>query len=338
MRPFRRPTAMHATAAPRSPWRTPSSARSRAALGSVAAVLALFVSSVALAMPQDGRGEGAGARLAEGTLTTAGGRPERSPWTVSDPDAWLLHRPGRLDVLERAPGPDTYEPPHRSPRRIALADGATFGDFDLTVESAQTSHEYGHRDLCVIFGFVAPDRFHYVHFATTPDEHACNVFVVDGAPRRRLGELPAHGVDWGATERARGEEGGPSEAPWHTLRVTREGSLVRAFFDGALVVEARDSLGDVGLVGVGTFDDSGRFRRFEVTGTLGPRRESPFAPVASTVEAWRDGLVVTPPSWPQGAGPYGDSPFQVKYATGDIAPFVESDGTCPYRKTTFTKL
>lgn len=243
-------------------------------------------------------GQGGAAVVRDGALAVGGISRGAVRFTASDPGAWLLHRPGRLDVLERFPGPDTYEPPHRSPRRFALLDGVTFGDFDLTVEAAQTSHEYGHRDLCVVFGFTGPARFHYVHFATTPDENACNVFVVDGAPRRRLAEIPARGVEWGPAEGQRAESGAPLEAAWHTLRVQREGGVVRAWFDQELVVEATDARNDVGLVGFGTFDDSGRFRRLAVTGTLGAAAASPFAPVPTAPSATAD--------WPQGAGPRGD--------------------------------
>jgi len=219
-------------------------------------------------------------------------------WTASNPGAWLLSTPGRVPTLELSGEPDSYEPSVRSPRRIALLDGQSFGDFDLTVEAQQTSHEYGHRDLVVVFGFVGQDRFYYVHFATTPDESACNVFLVDRAARRRLAEIPARGVDWGAAL-------GPGSAPpWRTLRVQRQGEVIRAWFEGELVVEARDATLGAGLVGLGSFDDRGRFRELQLSGDAGPPIRSPF-----------DAVDVVPPpagpveqgaAWPQGAGPRGD--------------------------------
>jgi hypothetical protein len=219
-------------------------------------------------------------------------------WTASSPGAWLLSTPGRVPVLELAGEPDTYEPRVRSPRRIALLDGRSFGDFDLSVEAQQTSHEYGHRDLVAVFGFEGPERFYYVHFATTPDESACNVFLVDRAARRRLADIPARGVDWGSAL------GPGSEPPWRTLRVQRAGDVIRAWFEGELVVEARDATLGTGLVGLGSFDDRGRFRRFEVSGTEGPPLRSPFGAVAVATElAGADGAGAT---WPQGAGPRGN--------------------------------
>jgi len=223
---------------------------------------------------------------------------EAPRWTASSPDAWLLSTPGRVPVLELTGEPDSYAPRVRSPRRIALLDGQSFGDFDLSVEAQQTSHEYGHRDLVVVFGFEGPERFYYVHFATTPDESACNVFLVDRAARRRLADIPARGVDWGAAL------GAGSEPPWRTLRVERQGEVVRAWFEGELVCEAHDATLGAGLVGLGSFDDRGRFRRLEISGTEGPPMRSPFDAVAvlqPLADPAHEGEV-----WPQGAGPRGN--------------------------------
>ncbi|MEZ6015439.1 MAG: PQQ-binding-like beta-propeller repeat protein [Planctomycetota bacterium] len=242
-------------------------------------------------------------------LTTgADGRPQR--WTASNPESWTLTTPGRLPILALEATEDHYAPPVRSPHRIALADGATFGDFRLTVEAQQTSREYGHRDLCVVFGFQAPDRFYYTHFATTPDQNACNVFLVDGAPRRPLAPIPARGVDWGAT---RGEG---AEPPWRRLTVERQGDLVRAWFEGELILEARDTTLGAGLVGLGSFDDSGRFRNLVVTGTPGPPSTSPFPAIAARA------TLEPAAAWPAGAGPRGDWS-----STGPSAPLTFNANT-----------
>ena len=117
----------------------------------------------------------------------------------------------------------------------------------------QTGREYGHRDLCLFYGFVDAAHYAYVHLATTPDANAHNVFLVDGADRRPLASIPAEGVDWGTDE-------------WHRVRVERAGTQVRVFFDRApdplFVVE--DPTSGVGRVGVGSFDDTGRFAELVV--------------------------------------------------------------------------
>lgn len=190
-------------------------------------------------------------------------------WCAADPAAWRIEA-GELALTEAS---DAYAPPVRSPRRIALAN-VVAGDFDLTLDARQTSREYGHRDLCVVFGFVAPDRFYYAHLATTPDETACNVFLVDRAPRRRLAPIPAAGVDWGAP----GED-----APWRRVRVERRlaARSIRVWVDGRLALEAEDATLGAGLVGLGSFDDTGRFRDVTLTAPGAERTALPFPALAA---------------------------------------------------------
>jgi hypothetical protein len=166
----------------------------------------------------------------------------------SDPAAWrFVHADGR-DALELF-GASDYAPPHRSPLNVALLTAMHLGDFTLDVDVRQTGRDYGHRDLCFFFGWQAPDRFYYVHLATTPDANAHNVFLVDGAPRRNLLAPQAKGVDWGQG--------------WHHVRLERTvaDGRVRVFFDDLEhpVLEAVDTTLDLGRVGIGSFDDTGLF-------------------------------------------------------------------------------
>ncbi len=158
-------------------------------------------------------------------------------------------------------GPASYEPAVRSPRALALWASAAFGDFVLDVEAQQDGREYAHRDLCFFFGHQGPESFYYVHLASAADPNAHNVFVVDEAPRRNIATTVTEGVDWGAPD------------SWHHVRIAREGSRIRVWFDDmdTPVMEADDATFGVGRIGVGSFDDSGRFRNLRVTGEkVGP--------------------------------------------------------------------
>ncbi len=148
-------------------------------------------------------------------------------------------------------GGSEYAPPHRSPLNIALLRDLVVGDFVLEIEAKQTGREYGHRDLCFFFGFEAPDRFYYSHVATSPDPRAHNVFLVDRAARAPTTEVPERGVDWGTDV-------------WRTIRLERLDGVIRVFFDGALILESRDTTIAAGRLGVGSFDDTGRFRNLRV--------------------------------------------------------------------------
>ena len=184
-------------------------------------------------------------------------------WTFSDPEAWTWHADGALELV----GESDYAPPHRSPRSIALLDRPLAGDFVLEADLMQTGREYAHRDLCLFFAFEGAADFYYIHLATTPDPNAHNAFLVHDAPRRPLAPVAEEGVDWG------------SEV-WHRVRLERLGSAIRVFFDGDEVIACEDATLGAGRIGVGSFDDQGRFDKLRVwapPGEVPPTGPSPFA-------------------------------------------------------------
>ncbi|MAE28131.1 MAG: hypothetical protein CMJ87_03980 [Planctomycetes bacterium] len=169
----------------------------------------------------------------------------------SDRSAWEQGAAGKQSWLELKDASD-YRPPHRSPHSLALVRNLEVEDFALTVRAQQTGREYGHRDLCLILAWRDAAHFAYVHLASQPDEHAHNLFLVDGAARRRLGEVRSKGVDWGSDL-------------WHDIRLEKEGAGVRVFFDGALALDVVCSEPlPAGRVGLGSFDDTGRFSELRI--------------------------------------------------------------------------
>lgn len=172
----------------------------------------------------------------------------RAAFEFSDPKAWRIDA-GTLELV----GPSDYRPPVRSPRSIALLADLRVGDFVLEAEVQQTGREYGHRDLCVFFGYQAPDRFYYTHVASKADPHAHSIFLVDRNPRRSIATKRTQGVHWGRNA-------------WHRIRVNRNTQVgtIDVFFDGTPILHARDRTLLAGRVGLGSFDDTGRFRRFRL--------------------------------------------------------------------------
>jgi len=150
-------------------------------------------------------------------------------------------------------GVGSYEPPYRSPASLAIVKGLRLTDFVLELELQQTGRNYGHRDMCLFFGYVSPTRYYYVHLAPAPDENAHNVFLVDDAPRRNLADVFDEGLSW-------------QDGVWHHVRLERRGADVRVFVDGAEqpTVEASDATIPTGRVGFGSFDDSGRIRNVRI--------------------------------------------------------------------------
>ncbi|HTH49395.1 MAG TPA: hypothetical protein VMB21_17900 [Candidatus Limnocylindria bacterium] len=169
-------------------------------------------------------------------------------FAMTDPAAWKFATDGGAFALELA-DQSKYEPAFRSPFNIALIADRTFGDFVLEADLLQTGKEYGHRDMCLFFGVQDPSHFYYTHIATKGDDHAHNVFIVNGAPRLKFAKQTTVGVDWGTNA-------------WHHVRLERrvgEGS-VRVFFDDMTtpIMLAEDKTFGAGYVGFGSFDDTGK--------------------------------------------------------------------------------
>ena len=76
-------------------------------------------------------------------------------WECTDANAWEIVEESDGNKALGLVGASKYSPPVRSPLNIALLKGRKFGSFEMTVKMKQTGREYGHRDLCLFFGYVA---------------------------------------------------------------------------------------------------------------------------------------------------------------------------------------
>jgi hypothetical protein len=127
----------------------------------------------------------------------------------------------------------------------------------VQVEMRSTApEEVKNRDLEIIFDYESPARFYYVHLAGITDPNHNGIFLVDNKDRRR--------IDDGTTPPQL------KDREWHRVRLERDGATGRIdiFVDGSKqpVLHAMDSTIPSGRVGLGSFDDTGEFRDFSVTG------------------------------------------------------------------------
>lgn len=150
-----------------------------------------------------------------------------------------------------------YKPAVRSPVNIALVGDKIFGDFTLDVRMKQTGREYGHRDMCIFFGFEDPKNFYYAHIATAADDHAHNIFVVDDAPRTKIASQTTKGVNWGLDT-------------WHTVRLERRAKdgTIKVYFDdlNTPIMVAENKVFPAGYLGFGSFDDTGMIDDLQIWG------------------------------------------------------------------------
>ena len=93
-------------------------------------------------------------------------------------------------------------------------------DFELTVRVQNTNKKAGrHRDLCIFWGYQDPNHFYYVHIGAKADPHACQIFIVNDAPRTMITVDQAKGTPW--------TDG------WHDVKVVRrvDDGTMEVYFD-----------------------------------------------------------------------------------------------------------
>lgn len=176
-------------------------------------------------------------------------------WVMTDPKAWKINVEDGNHVLSQF-APSDYSPPVRSPVNIARIDGLEVGDFVLEARMKQTGKEYGHRDMCIFFGYNDPSHFYYVHLATKADDHANSIFLVNGAPRVSIAQERTQGTDWATG--------------YHTVRIERDtnAGTILVYFDDMSkpVMKTVDKTFLSGGIGFGTFDDTGNIDDVRIWG------------------------------------------------------------------------
>ena len=166
----------------------------------------------------------------------------------TDPNVWQLspatNGVAGLELFAQS----KYEPPVRAPFNLALIDKVVVGDFVLEADMLQTSREYPHRDMVAAFGIRDTSHQYYVHLASAADEHANNIFIVNGAPRQKIATSTTSGVKWGVKE-------------WRHVRIERVAATgsIRVFFNDMTtpVMIAEDKTFQEGWIALGSFDDTG---------------------------------------------------------------------------------
>ena len=169
-------------------------------------------------------------------------------WEATDAAAWRIEEEsgGKVLALFRQ---SNYEPKVRSPFNINLIRDVSVGSFTLELKMLSTTKDYGHRDMCLFFGHQGPSRFYYVHIANISDAHANSIFIVDDKPRVSIAKTRTEGTKW--------------DDNWHTVKLVRDvdKGTIEVFYDGNSepIMTAVDHRFKWGRVGVGSFDDTGRF-------------------------------------------------------------------------------
>ena len=178
-----------------------------------------------------------------------------SHWAPTDAKAWQIAR-YRGNTVYTQFKQSKVKTPVRSPFNRSMIKGLTVGSFTFDVKLQSTIKDYGHRDLCLFFGYQDPAHLYYVHLGKKMDAHANNIFIVNNKPRTKISKTTTAGTNW--------------DDNWHHARVVRDAAsgTISVFFDDMSkpVMTAVDKTFSWGQVGVGSFDDTGNFDEVYVFG------------------------------------------------------------------------
>ncbi len=179
-------------------------------------------------------------------------------WSPNPPDHWRVSSVDGATVYElTAPG---TEGEVRAPTAWSVLAGHDVTSFALEGRfrsGAGAANQY--RDVCVFFHWQDATHFCYVHFGAITDNVHNIIGLVNGADRVKINAEPP-----GASI-ARLTAG-----EWHRFRVTYDAATgrIEAFLDDMTtpMLTAHDSSLGHGLVGVGSFDDTGWFDDLKLWG------------------------------------------------------------------------
>ncbi len=192
-------------------------------------------------------------------------KDELSNWHLPIPADWERAHEGGNGFLRLVTKGPVGAP--RRPVKFALWKPGCVGDFELEVKARRAG-----KSLLVAFGFQDRSHFYYAHISSDPGTERVHngLLKVNGGERYRIG--------------------GAGAAPalpttnWHDIRVVRkvESGAIDVFVDGQ--TEPRFSVIDndyaYGWVGLGSFDETGDFDDFKLSGTASdkcrPERISPL--------------------------------------------------------------
>lgn len=175
-------------------------------------------------------------------------------WEPTDPKAWRIKTekgPNGVEntVYDQFVRKSNFTPPVRSPYNRALRKDVYVGSFVMDVKFKSTIKDYPHRDLCLFFGYQDDGHLHYVHFGKKTDDHANQIFIVNGKPRTKISTKTTDGTQW--------------TDEWHRARIVRDvkSGSIEVYFDNmeTPVMTAKDTTFTWGRVGIGSFDDAGWF-------------------------------------------------------------------------------
>lgn len=183
-------------------------------------------------------------------------------WEPVTKSAWKWEKTDRGRVFSQFKNVQLEEKV-RAPFNRNLAKGVEVEDFQFDVDLQTTARDYEHRSLCLFFGYRDSAHMYYVHFGQVTDENSNGIFLVDGKDRVKISSPDVPGTPW--------------DKKWHHARIVRtvDDGRIDVYFDNLKtpVMSVVDKTFTSGGIGIGSFDDTGRFDNVSVhaAGQVTPR-------------------------------------------------------------------
>jgi hypothetical protein len=179
-------------------------------------------------------------------------------WEPMDKEIWKVVKSDAGHVFSQFEKESKYKPPVRSPVNIALLKDRSVSDFEVSAKVLSTHKDYGHRDAVLVFGYQDASHFYYVHLGKETDDHANQVFIVNGAPRKKISTKTSKGTPW--------------DEKWHNVKIVRRtgDGTIEVYFDDMKTpaMTANDKTFKHGRIGIGSFDDTTDWDDIRLSGSI----------------------------------------------------------------------
>ncbi len=178
-------------------------------------------------------------------------------WHLPIPEHWQLADSGGNRMLRLVQGGPIGEAPRR-PVKFALFKPGCVTDFELQVKLRRDAIQESEADLLVAFGYQDRLHFYYAHLSSDNGDigHHNGIFKVDGGDRTRIA--------------GKGSKPALPDQQWRRIKIVRttDSGRMEVFVDGEAEprFHATDGSFRYGLVGIGSFNDSGSFDDFRLSG------------------------------------------------------------------------
>jgi hexosaminidase len=185
---------------------------------------------------------------------------EAQEWEPNIPGNWQVEEEWGTQCYQlTAPGTQGEV---RAPTSWSLLKDFDVSNFIFTGRlKCKSPLDNPHRDMVIVFHYQDPTHFYYVHFSASSDENHNIIGLVNGKDRVKINHEPPGRSDARLTDMG-----------FHDFKVSfnAETGEIKAYLDDMTtpILIATDRTFGHGLVGVGSFDDTGSFDDIKLWGTI----------------------------------------------------------------------